>query len=46
MMIDISEFTIIIDKQEKRLGIRGYDFKTIKPEPPATIRAHLKTGDY
>jgi ERCC4-type nuclease len=42
----IQNFTIIIDKQEKRLGIRGYNFKTIKPDPPLTIRAHLKTGDY
>lgn len=40
------DFTIIIDKQEKRLGIRGYNFKTIKPDPPLTVRAHLKTGDY
>ena len=42
----IQNFTIIIDKQEKRLGIKGYNFKTIKPDPPLTIRAHLKTGDY
>ena len=42
----IQNFTIIIDKQEKRLGIRGYNFKTIKPDPPLTIREHLKTGDY
>ena len=42
----IQNFTIIIDKQEKRLGIRGYNFKAIKPDPPLTIRAHLKTGDY
>lgn len=39
------DFTIIIDKQEKKLGIRGYNFKTIKPAP-LTVRAHLKTGDY
>ena len=42
----IQNFTIIIDKQEKKLGIRGYNFKTIKPDPPLTERAHLKTGDY
>lgn len=41
-----NDFTIIIDKQEKKLGIRGYNFKTIKPNPPLTERAHLKTGDY
>ena len=41
----ISDFTIIIDKQEKKLGVRGYSFKTIKPNP-FTMRAHLKTGDY
>ena len=42
----IQNFTIIIDKQEKKLGIRGYNFKTIKPNSPLTERAHLKTGDY
>ena len=42
----MQDFIITIDKQEKRLGVRGYDFKTIKPDPPLTERAHLKTGDY
>ena len=42
----MQDFIIAIDKQEKRLGIRGYDFKTIKPEPPLTEIKHLKTGDY
>jgi ERCC4-type nuclease len=41
----ISNFTIIIDTQEKKLGIKGYNFKTIKPQP-LTERKHLKTGDY
>jgi len=41
-----SDFIIAIDKQEKKLGVRGYDFKNIKPEPPLTERKHLKTGDY
>ena len=37
-----SDFIIITDTREQK----PFTFQNIKPEPPATIRKGLKTGDY